>query len=497
MLSKHTNALNSELVFLLRVFCLAAMIWGAARNLSAQVQIIDHVIPTADSFPDSLVLGPDAALWFTEYSGNKISQTVNGFKIKEHLVPTPNSNPYGITNGPDKAVWFTEYSGNKIGRITTEGVFTEYDLPIANSFPAQITQGSDGALWFTEFNAQKIGRITTQGALTEFDLPANSYPIGISAGADGALWFVESQSNKIGRMTTAGTLSEFAVPTDFSLLYGITSGPDHALWFTEEGTNKIGRITFGGAITEFPAAGGPTGITAGLDGALWYTEFTGVKIGRMTTAGVVSEYPVANPGFLRGIAVGPRGAIWFAENSTDRLGQVVGQSASLSATPSGGIPGTLVQISGGGFSPSEMVVIQDEAGALQIVTADSTGSFTLASKLRPAPFGTNTFVATGETSHRLGIAEYTVTPILVATPSVVTAGTKVSITGFGFHSFDAVGMYIDSNFFVGSATASSQGTISSTNTVTFIVPARLAPGDHKIVGFGDNGATGTAPLIVE
>jgi virginiamycin B lyase len=497
MSSHRINARNNTSASWPRVLCLITLLCGVTGSMSAQVEIIDHVIPTANSFPDTLTLGSDGALWFTEYTPGKIGRTINGSGITEFVVPTAGANPYGITAGPDGALWFTEYSGNKIGRITTQGVFTEYDLALASSFPAQITTGSDGALWFTEFNTQQIGRITTQGVITEFTLPPNSYPIGIALGADGALWFVESQSNKIGRMTTAGVFSEFDVPTAFSSLYGITAGPDGALWFTEDATNKVGRVTLAGVVTEFPANGGPEGIVAGPDGALWYTEFTGVKVGRITTAGAITEYPVANPGFLRGIAVGPQKGIWFAENSTGLLGQVVVQKASLTVTPSQGFPGTSVQLSGSGFAAGETVNIKDEAGPFSTATADGTGAITVTGKLRPAPFGTNTFVATGQTSHRLGIAQYVEMPVLVATPSVVTAGTQVKLTGFAFHSFDSVGMYIDSNFQVGFATADSQGSIVGANSVTFRVPAKLPKGPHTIVGFGDNGATGTAHITVE
>ena len=79
------------------------------------------------------------------------------------------SEPFGITAGPDGALWFTEYYGNRIGRITTLGAITEYVVPTANSYPDGITAGPDGALWFTEsFTLGNIGRITTGGTITEF-----------------------------------------------------------------------------------------------------------------------------------------------------------------------------------------------------------------------------------------------------------------------------------------------------------------------------------------
>jgi hypothetical protein len=37
--------------------------------------------------------------------------------VTEYPLSTPNSTPAGITGGPDGAVWFTEFSADKIGRI--------------------------------------------------------------------------------------------------------------------------------------------------------------------------------------------------------------------------------------------------------------------------------------------------------------------------------------------------------------------------------------------
>jgi len=48
----------------------------------------------------------------------------------------PAGEPTAVTRGPDGALWFTEYTGNKIARITT---------------------GFDGALWFTLWNLESMG----------------------------------------------------------------------------------------------------------------------------------------------------------------------------------------------------------------------------------------------------------------------------------------------------------------------------------------------------
>src|SRR5947209_3001595 len=71
--------------------------------------------------------------------------------FKEVPIPTANSQPDHIMTGPDGALWFTEFNGNKIGRVTTAGAITEFPLPTANSGPFGITARPDGALWFTQY----------------------------------------------------------------------------------------------------------------------------------------------------------------------------------------------------------------------------------------------------------------------------------------------------------------------------------------------------------
>jgi virginiamycin B lyase len=65
--------------------------------------------------------------------------------IEEHTLPDEASRPYGIAAGPDGALWFTEYQGNKIGRISTDGSIEEYPLPTLEAGPFGITAGPDGA----------------------------------------------------------------------------------------------------------------------------------------------------------------------------------------------------------------------------------------------------------------------------------------------------------------------------------------------------------------
>ena len=58
-----------------------------------------------------------------------VARVTNAQTINEFTIPTADSNPYGITLGPDGAMWFAENGAGKIGRIDQSGSITEFPLP--------------------------------------------------------------------------------------------------------------------------------------------------------------------------------------------------------------------------------------------------------------------------------------------------------------------------------------------------------------------------------
>ena len=313
--------------------CLAIL--GCTAILSSQTppSFTEFSIPTSGSAPRGIVSGPDGALWFTEYFGNKIGRISTSGVITEYPLPSPLSDPAGITSGPDGALWFVESYGNRIGRITTTGVITEYPLPTSSGTMEGIAAGPDGALWFTEFSG-KIGRITTSGVITEFPIPVFSAPVGITAGPDGALWFAD-MDGRVGRITTAGVITLYPVPPVVGNPYGITSGPDGALWVSEYGS-KIYRVTTAGQITPYLAPScceNRYGITSGPDGALWFTNGQSNFIGRITTAGIATEYPVPTmDGTPWTITLGTDGALWFTDLQLNKIVRAISLPGGLSIT---------------------------------------------------------------------------------------------------------------------------------------------------------------------
>ncbi len=106
----------------------------------------------------NITTGPDGNLWFGE-SGAIGKMTPTGVST-DYALPS-GAQPNGIAVGPDNALWFTNYYGgvDTIGRVTTSGSITEYTIPTSSADPMGITTGPDNALWFTEYSSGKIGRI--------------------------------------------------------------------------------------------------------------------------------------------------------------------------------------------------------------------------------------------------------------------------------------------------------------------------------------------------
>ncbi|HTX37548.1 MAG TPA: DUF4214 domain-containing protein [Bryobacteraceae bacterium] len=361
--------------------------------------ILEFPIPTANSTPRGLTVGPDGNLWFTETAAGNVGRVTPAGAFSEYGVPTASATPEEIIAGPDGDLWFAEFGAAKIGRVSTAGVFGgEFPTPTGASKPFGIAQGPD-YIWFTEYGVGKIGKMNavpavgTVGAAVEFTTPTSgSNPPRIALGPDGGYWFTEQAANKIGHSTSTGSITEYPIPTAGSSPWGIVAGPDGNMWFTEGNANQIGRITPNGTITEFPVTttnAGPSGITVGPDGALWFTEITGNQIGRITTSGTVTnEYPIPTAGSQPiDIVTGPDGGMWFTEGFGNKIGRLntsftsapvlsITVTAAASFTQAQvGATYTLTVSSAAGAGPTNGTVTVEEAlpSGLGLISMAGTG----------------------------------------------------------------------------------------------------------------------------
>jgi virginiamycin B lyase len=97
---------------------------------TAGVVTVFHLPQGVVSGPAFITTGTDGAMWFTEQGlgsdaagpnafGNRIGRITTSGTIRELPVPTADSVPLGITVGPDRRIWFAESAGDKLGRVVT------------------------------------------------------------------------------------------------------------------------------------------------------------------------------------------------------------------------------------------------------------------------------------------------------------------------------------------------------------------------------------------
>jgi virginiamycin B lyase len=251
--------------------------------------VVEFPIPGRNPLPNSIILGPDGALWFADYGNGNIDRlTISGDITTFKLPLEATYSQIDLAFGPDGNLWFTMGPVGKIGRMTPQGVFSSFmvpTLPFIANYPVAITSGPDGALWFCDLEARAVGRITTAGVIVEFPLPAGENPISIAAGPD-AVWVgTNGLAHAIVRVGPSGQIQQFDLPDPFFDPISIAAGPDGAIWFVDDTANRVGRLTTAGVLSwlDVPTPGAfVAAICAGPDGNMWFTEASGNKIGRVS-----------------------------------------------------------------------------------------------------------------------------------------------------------------------------------------------------------------------
>jgi streptogramin lyase len=282
-------------------------------------------IPSSDSQPISITLGPDGDFWFTEQNRSQVARITPEGVITEFLTPTF-SFPIGITAGPDGNIWFSEGaagSGGQIAFITPDGHIEEIVFSSSTAAAGGIVTGPDGNIWFTDLIGNKIWRLELPSRnVTSFPIPTqDSFPNDITVGGDGNLWFTEGAGGKIGRISTSGVITEFG--SGLTLPFSITGGPDGNIWFTQRFTQQIGKITPDGQFTFYTIPGTAEQITRGPGNTLLFTNFGGNKVAKITTDGVVTESPEIPDSGPTGIVNGPSRQVWFLGYASNRVYRII------------------------------------------------------------------------------------------------------------------------------------------------------------------------------
>jgi hypothetical protein len=145
--------------------------------------------------------------------------------VTEFSVPTPDSLPNEITVGPDGNLWFTEEGASQVGRITPAGEIMEFPVPVPTGTEA-IVASSAGDIWFS--SSIYLGSITPHGRVADpycLD-PRCRLPVAsLAVGPEGDLWFgggrriTEGAGGLILELNAPGVVGRF-VPPPQSIMLG-------------------------------------------------------------------------------------------------------------------------------------------------------------------------------------------------------------------------------------------------------------------------------------
>jgi virginiamycin B lyase len=328
---------------LLRRFRLALLAVTLLAAVPAQASGQGRVTPVPGlvSAADSIVQGPDGALWASlPDNPGRVARITPGGAITYPAIGglggfPHNARPYGIASASGVLWTMLARGGSLFERVAPNGQETTYALGYGE--PTSLVGGPDGALWMTV-----DGEGGGPDAITRFRPPIDetrftagltqaSNPREITQGPDGALWFVEQ--NRLGRITTAGAVTFQPTPVQPQAL---AAGPLNALWYAS-GTTIRRR---GDDATTYTMPAPTHALANGPDGALWAA----------TTGGAVRIDPTANTTTFvndginpaaqgTAITAGPDGRMWMTLDRAPYLVKIATppriDPGSVTPTPTG------------------------------------------------------------------------------------------------------------------------------------------------------------------
>lgn len=167
--------------------------------------------------------------------------------------------------------------------------------------------------------------------------------------------------------------------------------------------------------------------------------------------------------------------------------------AGLSLERSNGAPGTVVEVRGSGFKPSESITVTAGKGLTEFgATANSRGVWTANVTIPPAPTGRLTIQASSAVSVPVEI-DFTVTPAISMAGTGGEPGASITVTGSGFGANESgITVNLDLAPVASGISANSEGSWSA----SFPLPS-LPTGSYNLLASGSQtSATSVSEISV-
>jgi virginiamycin B lyase len=131
-------------------------------NITTDGTVTSYPAGIAGALPTDITVGADSNLWYTVEDGSLngaigMVTTAGVFATPTSLAPAT-GNTQSVALGPDANVWFSQPSSGVIGSISTGFGVNQITLPL-NALPEGLATGADGSIWFADPGNHAIGRI--------------------------------------------------------------------------------------------------------------------------------------------------------------------------------------------------------------------------------------------------------------------------------------------------------------------------------------------------
>ncbi len=197
------------------------------------------------SHAGSLARGLKGTIWFTD-GGNRIGRMSADGTIVEFVIPTPNAGASQITLGPDGAMWFSEFYAGKIGRVSPDGSITEYAAAVQN--PSWIASGPGNAISYSSVpiaGEAYVYTMTLSGqTIRQVDLGGNVDDASLLASPSGDLWVTVTYNGYtaafLEHISATGFVKQYFPPNgqEMSCL-GATFGSDGSIWIADPANSGV------------------------------------------------------------------------------------------------------------------------------------------------------------------------------------------------------------------------------------------------------------------
>lgn len=268
-----------------------------AAGLGQTVELTRWAIPTPNSLPYGIGIGPDGRVYFAEFNGNRIGQLDPAAnEIRERSVT---GGPFGLVVSPSGSLFYTLSSANAVETLVFTGGSARWNLPTPGATPEALVAAPTGPgqvnLWLTERNGGRVARFAPTQILVTLPLIITPPTAVIPA------------TSQIPGVVTS-VLPELypgnpMLPPPIALLVPSSSPP----------------------FTEWEGVGGPTfmnRVAVAPDGRIWFTQDADHLISLDPNSNTALYYGLPSGTRPLGIIVRSNGWVWFTDTSRPAIGVV-------------------------------------------------------------------------------------------------------------------------------------------------------------------------------